>query len=231
MRQCRARVMSSLGALVGLAAAACAPAAPPPAPPPKVEAPAPSVVDSGGVPMATVWPTYAAFEFPLPRTAVWHWHLGETPSGGREYAWLVAIPDSAGRPATDAAAPVAAATPNDALTRDALAVPVRFELGFSLFQPQAVATEPAEGAFQILLTEGQSDLWERTADGARRVPRVGVLAVPRFLRTGEASSVTIQLQDPVLVAQLFGSRPAEVIAIEQMPGQPLRARRIAVRYR
>ena len=217
-----ARVVLSLAAL---AAASCAPAAPPAKPPAKVEAPPPPAVDSGGRPTATVWPTYAAFEFPLPRTAVWRWRLRETAPGAREYAWLVAIPDSAGRPAADPST----AGARDA-TRDALAVPARFEVGFTLFQPAAVATEPAEGSFQVLLTDGQSDLWERTEDGARRMPRVGVLVVPRFLRTGEASTLTIQVQDPVLVAQLFGARPAEVIAIEQLPGRPLRVVRVPVRY-
>jgi hypothetical protein len=199
---------------------------------PAVEAstpPAP-VTASRAEATATVWPTYAVFEFPLPPAAVWRWRQGQA-LGVREYAWLIAIPDSTGRAsevgAVDAATDTAA---TDSLTADALAEPTRFEFGFSLFQPTALAVAPAEGGFHMLLTDGQSDLWERTPDGARRVPRVGVLAVPRYHPTGTPRTLEIQLKDPVLVTQLFAARPPEVIAIEQLPGEPLRARRIVVRY-
>ena len=118
----------------------------------------------------------------------------------------------------------------DSASYEALGEPVRFEFGFTLFQQPAVTMTPGEGGFHDLVLAGQTDLWERMADGVRRVARVGVLAVPRYLPSGEASALTLQLKDPVLVAQLFASRPAEVIAMEQLPGQPPRARRIAVRY-
>lgn len=204
------------------------------APAATVDAPRAPVTASRAEPTATVWPTYAVFEFPLPPAAVWRWRQSRG-LGVREYAWLIAIPDTASRPAeggtgVHAVFPLTDTVATDSLTADALAQPARFEFGFSLFQPTALAVEPAEGAFHMLLTDGQSDLWERTPDGARRVPRVGVLAVPRYHPTGLPRALEIQLKDPVLVAQLFAARPREVIAIEQLPGEPLRARRIFVRY-
>ena len=204
------------------------------APAAAVETPPAPVTVSRAEATATVWPTYAVFEFPLPPVAVWRWRQSRAP-GVREYAWLIAIPDSTVSAAAagfdgSALVQVTNTAATDSLTADALAEPARFEFGFSLFQPTALAVEPAEGGLHMLLTDGQSDLWERTPDGGRRVPRVGVLAVPRYHPSGAPRALEIQLKDPVLVTQLFAGRPAEVIAIEQRPGEPLRARRIMVRY-
>ena len=213
---------------VVLMAAACAPAPPPP-PPAAVTAPPSPAVRGEVLPTATVWQMYAQFEFPLPRRDTWQWRRRETPPSAREYAWLIAVPDSSGRPQLmDTLPPSGLAM--DSASYEALAEPVRFEFGFSLFQQHVLTIAAGEGSLQELLAAGQTDLWERVPDGARRVARVGVLAVPRYLPSGEASALTIQLKDPVIVAQLFAARPAEVIAIEQFPGQPARARRIAVRY-
>jgi hypothetical protein len=233
MSQRLARFVLAPAALV--AAVACASGRPAAAPAAAAATPPAPVTERREEATATVWPTYAVFEFPLPNASVWRWRESRTAPGVREYAWLIAIPDSAGRaPEAGAQAPEATAARDtaaaDSLTSDALAAPARFEFGFSLFQPAAVATEPAEGGFHALLTDGQSDLWERTSDGARRMPRLGVLAVPRYHPNGTPRSLEIQLRDPVLVTQLFAARPLEVIAIEQLPGEPLRARRILVRY-
>ena len=225
-RDCNRFVLASVAVL---AAYACAPAAPPPAPPVVVAARPASAGPVEALPTATVWPMYAQFEFPLPRQSVWRWRQRATPPAAREYAWLIAVPDSAGHPQLmDSLS--AGTLAMDSSTYEALGEPVRFEFGFSLFQQAAITHAEGEGSLQDLVLAGQTDLWERTADGARRVARVGVLAVPRYLPSGDVAALTIQLKDPVVVAQLFASRPAEVIAIEQMPGEPARARRIAVRY-
>ena len=219
------------GLLAGALAAivACAPA-PPAAVTPTAAAPAPAASQPTEIlPTATVWPMYAQFEFPVPRRDSWHWRLPDTPPRAREYAWIIGVPDSGGRSQLVDTLP-SSRLAMDSSTYDALGELVRFEFGFSLYQQPVITMAAGEGRIHDLLLAGQTDLWERAADGARRVARVGILAVPRYLPSGEASAVTLQLKDPVLVAQLFASRPAEVVAVEQLPGQPLRARRIAVRY-
>ncbi len=97
----------------------------------------------------------------------------------------------------------------------------RYGLGFLLFDhPHAT---PNEGTLSELIRAGQTNLWSLHD---RRAIRHGAAVQVEVADNG----LVIRLENPVIVQELFGSRPPRVTLVVQGPGSPRNSEPVTVNY-